>query len=387
MGRFLHTYFNKLGIEARKKARVRQPSILTVLTNVTPNVEDNVRLFRYDLTQLLLSLRVPLSVVNNEITRDFVNQHVGPASKFLTDRSNLARDYIPAILAKYNRDTYILFKQKSISLQVDSTNRIGEWYGFIFRCVTDDLQIITRPKLKRISRHLIEKDGAMELSSLVIHVVRDFLDYYRLQFDGNAGQHENVCELVKCISGDRVSINRCAFMKPQVYHAFPKMVFVDCHPHTLANCGKVMNVECTAAEKFWALHIAVFARSEDAKSLWVQHAHVNLKTHNNTRWFAKRDSMEFVRTRWTDYVAFYRLPDHQHVKADSSIAKVRSILCPEYWDVNDVGAYEQAKDLLLNIRLELAIICEASAWYYSACYNLEGISYAQYLKLFYFKFM
>jgi hypothetical protein len=60
---------------------------------------------------------------------------------------------------------------------------------------------------------LIEKDGAMELSSLVIHVVRDFLDYYRLQFDGNAGQHENVCELVKCISGDRVSINRCVFLK------------------------------------------------------------------------------------------------------------------------------------------------------------------------------
>ena len=91
MGFFLYTYLYTLGIEARKKARVRQPSILTVLTNVTPNVEDNVRLFRYDLTQLLLSLRVPLSVVNKEITRDFVNQHVGPAAKFLTDRSNASR--------------------------------------------------------------------------------------------------------------------------------------------------------------------------------------------------------------------------------------------------------------------------------------------------------
>ena len=84
--------------------------------------------------------------------------------------------------------------------------------------------------------------------------------------------------------------------------------------------------------------------------------------------------MEFVRTHWNDYIAFYRLPDHNHVKADSSIAKMRYILCPEKWDVNDVVAYQQAKDLLLNIRLELAISCEASAWYYSACYNLEGIS-------------
>jgi len=143
-------------METRKKARVRQPSILTVLSNVTPNIEDRVRLFRYDLTQLLLSLRVPLSVVNKE---EFISQYVGPAGKFLTDRSNLARDYIPAILTKQNRDTHDLFKNKHISLQVDSTNRHGEWYGFIFRCVTDDLQIITRPKLKRINRHLIEKMG------------------------------------------------------------------------------------------------------------------------------------------------------------------------------------------------------------------------------------
>ena len=77
-------------METRKKARVRQPSILTVLTNVTPNIEDRVRLFRYDLTQLLLSLRVPLSVVNKDMTKDFISQYVGPAGKFLTDRSNLA---------------------------------------------------------------------------------------------------------------------------------------------------------------------------------------------------------------------------------------------------------------------------------------------------------
>ncbi len=41
--------------------------------------------------------------------------------------------------------------------------------------------------------------------------------------------------------------------------------------------------------------------------------------------------------------------------------------CPEYWDINDNIAYQQAKDFLFSIRLEMAFVCEASAWYYSAC--------------------
>ena len=69
--------------------------------------------------------------------------------------------------------------------------------------------------------------------------------------------------------------------------------------------------------------------------------------------------MEFVRARWNNYVEFYRLTDHEHDKADSSIARVRSIVCPEYWDINDNIAYQQAKDFLFSIRLEMAIVCEA----------------------------
>ena len=359
-------------METRLKTKKRQPSLLTVLSQITPNVDERVRLFRFDLTRLILSLRVPLSVVNKSVYRDFISEYVGPASKFLTDRSNLARDYIPAIEKMHQKETYQIFKGQCSSLQVDSTYRMGNWYGFIFRCVTDNLDIITRPQLKRIVRSLREANGAEELSSLVIHVVRNMIDYYNARFDVGFGDCDDACNLVKCISGDRLSVNRCAFMRPEIYIAFPSVIFIDCHPHTLANCGKAMDRACKILDDFWALHNAVFARSEDAKYLWDEHAGVALKKHNNTRWFGKRDSMEFVRARWDMYVNFFRIDAHDDVPRTSSLAKLRAILCPEYWDENEPGFYEEAKQRLFHIKLELAILCEASKIYYKACYNLEG---------------
>ena len=133
-----------LGMEALERSKKRQPSLSTVLNDITPTVESDVRVFRFDLTRLLLSMRVPLSVVNKEITRDFISEHVGAASKYLTDRSNLAKEYIPAVMAHHNKETFDIFHKQQMSVQVDSTYRMGEWYGFIFRCVTDDIEIITR---------------------------------------------------------------------------------------------------------------------------------------------------------------------------------------------------------------------------------------------------
>ena len=358
---------------ARKKSKQRQPSLLTTLSDITPNVEDRVRFFRYDLTRLLLSSRIPLSLVNKAMTRDFVDEYIGPANKYLTDRSNLAREYIPAIAGAHNKETFEIFKGKDFSLQVDSTVRMGTWYGFIFRCVTDDLDIVTRPKLKRITRSLKEAKGEGELSGLVIHVIRDMADYYQQRWGGQDGDHNEACRRVRCIAGDRLSVNRCAFMSQEVLGAFPNVLFIDCHPHTLANCRKAMDQACIICDEFWACHNAVFARSEDAKYLWEEHTDVAIKRHNNTRWFAKRDSMEFIRQRWDQYVNFFRLPENLNAQRTSSLAKLRSILCPECWDHNDQGRYEESKQRLFNIRLELAILCEASKCYYAACYNLEGM--------------
>ena len=360
-----------LGMEALERSKKRQPSLLTVLNDITPTVESDVRVFRFDLTRLLLSMRVPLSVVNKEITRDFISEHVGAASKYLTDRSNLAKEYIPAVMAHHNKETFDIFHKQQMSVQVDSTYRMGEWYGFIFRCVTDELEIITRPKLKRITRALKEADGLEELSSLVIHVVRDLVDY-RLRYEGIECAHNTACEFIKCISGDRISINRRAFMNRNVYIAFPRMIFIDCHAHTFANCGKQIGEACEVADEFWSLHTAVFARSENHTNVWEQHAGIAMRRHNNTRWFAQRDAMEFIRVRWDVYVNFFLLPDHERCKSTSSLARLRAILCPQYWAALDEGAFNEAKQRLFNIRLELAIICEASKVYYSACYNIEG---------------
>lgn len=68
----------------------------------------------------------------------------------------------------------------------------------------------------------------------------------------------------------------------------------------------------------------------------------------------------------------FLLPDHERCKSTSSLARLRAVFCPQYWEALDEGAYNEAKQRLFNIRLELAIICEASKVYYSACYNIEG---------------
>ena len=373
-------------MKTRERTNSRQPSLYTVLNKITPNVPRDVCVFRYDLTRLLLSMRVPLSVVNKEITRDFISNHVGAATKWVTDRSNLAKEYIPAIVEIHHNETSEIFKDNLCSIQVDSTFRMGSWYGFIFRCVTDELEIITRPKLVRVARSLKEADGIEELSSLVISTVRDMIDYHRLRFNGALGAHIHACEKIKCISGDRISINRCAFMNRDVYQAFPKMIYLDCHPHTFAKCGEKIDLACTELHRFWINHTAVFARSENNVELWERHSNVAMKRHNNTRWFGKRDAMEFVMLRWIQYVNFYRLLEHDLKRDNSTVIKLRSILWP---DPDNAATYEQAKDRLFNIRMELAIVCESSKIYYAACYNLEGtvkiyiiyINYIEYIFL------
>ena len=51
-------------LDHRKASKMRQPSLITLLSEITPNVDRKVKLFRFDLTKLLLSLRVSLNSVN-----------------------------------------------------------------------------------------------------------------------------------------------------------------------------------------------------------------------------------------------------------------------------------------------------------------------------------
>jgi hypothetical protein len=51
-------------LDNRKTSKMRQPSLITILSEITPNVDQKVKLFRFDLTKLLLSLRVSLNSVN-----------------------------------------------------------------------------------------------------------------------------------------------------------------------------------------------------------------------------------------------------------------------------------------------------------------------------------
>jgi hypothetical protein len=230
-----------------------------------------------------------------------------------------------------------------------------------------------RPVLKRMEGHLKEKDGKNELSSLLIHVVYDLWNYHQLRFLPNALPPDINHRLVS-ISGDRVSINRFAFMNAHIYLSFPKSLFIDCHSHTLNNCGKKLDESCRYQFRFWERHLAVFARSSDTRHHWAEYAGTEMLEHNNTRWFKKRDVKEYIRNRWDAYVNFFREDVHGNVESDTSLYKLRKLLCEEYWDRNDAEAYALSKETYFLLRLELTVVCEASLIYYKACYNLEGKS-------------
>jgi hypothetical protein len=258
------------------------------LNDVTPTVDSKVKIFRFNLTKLFLGLGVSLRSMNTELVKEFVDYHIGQQSRYLSDRSNISKDYIPKINELINEEDYKLLSKHPFHVQIDSTARVGEWYGFVFRTVNDDLDIIVRPHLRRLRGKLIERYGEVQLSSVVNSVVREVLRM-------NWALSEEELRYFVAITADRASINRCALMGDNLHYNFPYVQFIDCHPHTLANCGKNIDEICTIQGRFWALHNKIFSRGETARTRWCEYANEEMVDHNNTRWFAKRDSKEYVR--------------------------------------------------------------------------------------------
>jgi hypothetical protein len=335
---------------------LKQPSIISLVKNIQPSVQESVKIFRYNLIKLLLQLKIPLNSVNEACLHEFVQQHIGPPATYMTDRSNFATHYLPILTEEQDVLTSKMFFKKEFSLEVDSTKRYGNWYGFLLRSVDEDLNIQLRPQLYRVDRSLSERFKLAELSSLTTSLIYKIL---------NGNHHKNFV----AISGDRVSLNRCAYMQGNFEAMFPYSVFIDCHAHTLANCGKAIDDSCTHLKSFWETHVSVFARGNSAKSLWADFSGKEMVTYSNTRWFGKRDAMEWVRKNWNLYTQFYELPIHDGCKPSSSIFQMRQMICRNLWNQE---IYENANNELFLIKLELAIVCDSSKKYYSACYNLEG---------------
>ncbi len=49
----------------------------------------------------------------------------------------MAAEYIPKVKLDAEIETYELFEKRLMSIQVDSTQRVGNWFGFVFRCIDD----------------------------------------------------------------------------------------------------------------------------------------------------------------------------------------------------------------------------------------------------------
>jgi len=103
----------------------------------------------------------------------------------------MAAEYIPKVKLDAEIETYELFEKRLMSIQVDSTQRVGNWFGFVFRCIDDNLNIVMRPKLVRIEGHIQEAKEAEELSDLVVYVVNEMVDFYQRR-DAAGSHNRNV---------------------------------------------------------------------------------------------------------------------------------------------------------------------------------------------------
>ena len=275
-------------LQQNRTLKIRQPTLEKLVSDILPGVETKIKEFRLELVKLFLTFGVSMANTNNEDLKLFVTKYIGASSRYLSDRSNLSKDFIPKVYELHDNETFNALNNEYFSIQVDSTARIGEWYGFIFRTIDDDLVIRNRPVLKRLQGKLVEVNGRNQLSSLIKSVIRET---FRL----GDRLPSTLTEKFVSITADRASLNRCAFMGENIKLDFPNLQFIDCHSHTLSNCGKEIDENCHVQKDFWTLHNNVFARGEGARSTWVDYMGYSMVDHNNTRWFAKRDCKDWVR--------------------------------------------------------------------------------------------
>ena len=118
-----------------------------------------------------------------------------------------------------------------------------------------------------------------------------------------------------------------------MFRTYPYTIFIDCHSHTLANCGKVLENSCLVQDEFWQLHNSVFARGETAKHQWREFYNKSMIDYSETRWFGKREAKDWVRKIFdTHYKDFFSQEIFDSKQKTTSIYKMRQLICPNYWE-------------------------------------------------------
>jgi hypothetical protein len=74
----------------------------------------------------------------------------------------MAAEYIPKVKLDAEIETYELFEKRLMSIQVDFTQRVGNWFGFVFRCIDSTANIDSSSQVPTIVDFTMER-----LSSLI----------------------------------------------------------------------------------------------------------------------------------------------------------------------------------------------------------------------------
>ena len=64
-------------VELAINIKLKQPSIISIVKNIQPKVDEDVKIFRFNLVKFLLQLKIPLNSINETCVHEFVQQHIG----------------------------------------------------------------------------------------------------------------------------------------------------------------------------------------------------------------------------------------------------------------------------------------------------------------------
>jgi hypothetical protein len=337
--------------------KLKQTSMITKLSTVTPTLTDEIKKFRHDLLKVCLVCKWSPYALDKPLVRNFFMQHSKYGASGQTSAVNLLREYLPFFCKGYEDDTNaIIVKKKFVSICVDGTTKVGEWMGFVVRYVdeNDPLLIMQRCMLFRFKKSLAERRH-FELSNTLLVVAASI-------FMGSPDINEAFGRIVAFMA-DRASLNRTTLLGDHIKASFPNAVYLDCHSHTFSNAAKMLETQLESLGRLWELHVNAF-KGLNAKNVWTENMDKSMKTYSSTRWFSKRNVLVFVCQRWDEYTEFFNLAQFDDYKADTAIKKLRVVLNPN-------GDAEQLQRLFL-IRLELAIICDCTRRLHEATYHLEG---------------
>ena len=323
------------GISRISKDKKESQSILQCLQRIDTQdhgsgstLPQDMRLFRFEIVECLLSAGIPLPKA--DILRPILEKY----GHRLTSSSNLS-ELIPAVLEKEREKIKNELQDiNEASIIFDGTARLGEALAIIIRFAQEDYKPTQRLiRLEVLAKSLKGAELAQRLMSCL------------------AVEHKFGPNMLIAGMRDGASVNGAALKQLKCF--YPNLMDIVCFSHTIDNVGA--HFVFRILDSFTQYWVSLFAHSYNARLIWKEKTGQSMRSHSTTRWWSKWEILQQVLLCFGFVEPFLR--ENQELSKAT-----RQHLLEIFDDPQD------AQDL----RLELAAVIDAGVHFVSATYYLEG---------------